>query len=84
MASAQPQQINVADLDLQQLADVRRQLEEVDYLVFSFAYSIDRTQELNHLTSSFAQLKQAQSKFKSCLENVAEVKPKNASESHIC
>ncbi|KAI9570107.1 Prefoldin subunit-domain-containing protein [Boletus coccyginus] len=62
MASPQPQQINVADLDIQQLADVRRQLEE----------------ELNHLTSSFAQLKQAQSKFKSCLENVGEVKPKNA------
>ncbi|KAG8215850.1 Prefoldin subunit-domain-containing protein [Butyriboletus roseoflavus] len=62
MTSSQPQQINVADLDIQQLADVRRQLEE----------------ELNHLTSSFAQLKQAQSKFKSCLENVGEVKPKNA------
>ncbi|KAF9233260.1 Prefoldin alpha subunit [Melanogaster broomeanus] len=61
MASPQPQQINVADLDIQQLADVRRQLEE----------------ELNHLTNSFAQLKQAQSKFRSCIENVAEVKPKN-------
>ncbi|KAN0078332.1 Prefoldin subunit domain containing protein [Tylopilus felleus] len=62
MASSQPQQINVSDLDIQQLADVRRQLEE----------------ELNHLTNSFAQLKQAQSKFKSCLENVGEIKPKNA------
>ncbi|KAH7925743.1 Prefoldin alpha subunit [Leucogyrophana mollusca] len=61
MASPQPQQINVADLDIQQLADVRRQLEE----------------ELNHLTNSFAQLKQAQAKFKSCIENVAEVKPQN-------
>ena len=29
MASSQPQQINVSDLDIQQLADVRRQLEEV-------------------------------------------------------
>ncbi|KAF8556665.1 Prefoldin alpha subunit [Imleria badia] len=65
MTSSQPQQINIADLDIQQLADVRRQLEE----------------ELNHLTSSFAQLKQAQSKFKSCLENVDEVKPKNAGKS---
>ncbi|KAF8435420.1 Prefoldin subunit-domain-containing protein [Boletus edulis BED1] len=62
-ASAQLQQINVADLDIQQLADVRRQLEE----------------ELNHLANSFAQLKQAQSKFKSCLENAGEVKPRNAS-----
>ncbi|KAG1893348.1 Prefoldin subunit-domain-containing protein [Suillus fuscotomentosus] len=59
--SSQPQQINVADLDLQQLSDVRRQLEE----------------ELNHLTNSFAQLKQAQAKFKSCIENVREIKPQN-------
>ncbi|KAG1748119.1 Prefoldin subunit-domain-containing protein [Suillus lakei] len=59
--TSQPQQINVADLDLQQLSDVRRQLEE----------------ELNHLTNSFAQLKQAQAKFKSCIENVGEVKPQN-------
>ncbi|TDL27875.1 Prefoldin-domain-containing protein [Rickenella mellea] len=56
-----PQQINVADLDLPQLADVRKQLEE----------------ELQHLTTSFQQLKQAQAKFKTCLENVAEVKPDN-------
>ncbi|KIK75604.1 hypothetical protein PAXRUDRAFT_18851 [Paxillus rubicundulus Ve08.2h10] len=62
MAASQPQQINVTDLDVQQLTDVRRQLE----------------QELNHLTNSFAQLRQAQSKFKSCIENVGQVKPKNA------
>ncbi|EDR02187.1 uncharacterized protein LACBIDRAFT_332595 [Laccaria bicolor S238N-H82] len=58
---SQPQTINVADLDVAQLADVRKQLED----------------ELNHLTSSFAQLKQAQAKFKSCIENVNEVKPQN-------
>lgn len=40
------------------------------------------TQELNHLTSSFAQLKQAQSKFKSCLESVGEIKPKNSGRSN--
>jgi len=28
-SGSQPQQINVSDLDLQQLSDVRRQLEEV-------------------------------------------------------
>ena len=28
MATAQPQQINITDLDIQQLAEVRRQLEE--------------------------------------------------------
>lgn len=34
-------------------------------------------QELNHLTNSFAQLKQAQAKFKACIENAAEIKPQN-------
>jgi len=55
------QTINIADLDLAQLADVRRQLED----------------ELTHLTNSFTQLKQAQAKFKACVENVKEVKPEN-------
>ncbi|KAJ7113000.1 Prefoldin alpha-like protein [Mycena epipterygia] len=58
---SQAQQVSVTDLDVSQLADVRRQLEE----------------ELNHLTNSFAQLKQAQAKFKACIENVAEIKPSN-------
>ncbi|THH31680.1 hypothetical protein EUX98_g2519 [Antrodiella citrinella] len=61
MASAQPQQINLSELDLPQLADVRRQLED----------------ELSHLSNSFTQLKQAQAKFKSCMENVGEVKQEN-------
>ncbi|KAF9495017.1 Prefoldin alpha subunit [Pleurotus eryngii] len=61
MSQAQPQQINVADLDLNQLSDVKRQLEE----------------ELNHFTNSFAQLKQAQAKFKACVQNVSEIKPEN-------
>ncbi|KAF8479848.1 Prefoldin [Gautieria morchelliformis] len=61
MASQPPQQVNVADLDLPQLADVKRQLDE----------------ELSHLTNSFAQLKQAQAKFKACVENVREVRPDN-------
>ncbi|KAG6856208.1 hypothetical protein H0H87_006604 [Tephrocybe sp. NHM501043] len=56
------QTISVNDLDVAQLADVRKQLEE----------------ELNHLTNSFAQLKQAQAKFKACIDNVGEVKPQNA------
>ncbi|KAI0801885.1 Prefoldin-domain-containing protein [Irpex lacteus] len=61
----QGQTINVGDLDLAQLADVRRQLEE----------------ELTHLTNSFTQLKQAQAKFKACLENVQEIKPENKDKS---
>ncbi|TBU38886.1 Prefoldin-domain-containing protein [Dichomitus squalens] len=60
-SSAQPQQINVTDLDVPQLADVRRQLEE----------------ELTHLSNSYAQLRQAQAKFKACIDNVGQVKPEN-------
>jgi prefoldin alpha subunit len=60
-SSSQPQQIAVTDLDLPQLSDVKRQLEE----------------ESSHLTNSFTQLKQAQAKFKACIENVGEVKPQN-------
>ncbi|EKM74885.1 hypothetical protein AGABI1DRAFT_116690 [Agaricus bisporus var. burnettii JB137-S8] len=59
--SQQPQTISINDLDISQLADIKKQLEE----------------ELNHLTSSFAQLKQAQAKFKSCIDNITEVKPQN-------
>jgi len=62
-SSSQPQTINISDLDLPQLADVKRQLEE----------------EQQHLTGSFQQLKQAQSKFRVCLGNVEEIKPKNKS-----
>jgi len=62
MASPQAQQINVTDLDLPQLADVRRQLEE----------------ELAHLSNSFTQLRQAQAKFKACIDNVEQVKPQNS------
>ncbi|TFK38519.1 Prefoldin [Crucibulum laeve] len=58
---SQPQTVNVSDLDVGQLSEVRKQLEE----------------ELNHLTNSFAQLKQAQAKFKACIDNVNEVKPEN-------
>ncbi|KAG5645323.1 hypothetical protein DXG03_006512 [Asterophora parasitica] len=59
--SQQGQTVSVNDLDVTQLADVRKQLEE----------------ELNHLTNSFAQLKQAQAKFKACIDNVGEVKLAN-------
>ncbi|KAF8337322.1 Prefoldin [Cantharellus anzutake] len=53
--------IRVEDLELPQLAEVKKQLDD----------------ELAHLTNSFSQLKQAQSKFKACVENVAEIKPAN-------
>jgi prefoldin alpha subunit len=35
------------------------------------------TQELSHLTNSFAQLKTAEGKFKGCIESVKEVKKEN-------
>ncbi|KAF8991691.1 Prefoldin alpha subunit [Hymenopellis radicata] len=53
-----PQQVNLTDLDLAQLADVRKQLDE----------------ELTHLTSSFQQLKAVQAKFRNCIECVRELK----------
>ncbi|KAF8130543.1 hypothetical protein EV363DRAFT_1296642 [Boletus edulis] len=58
---AQQINIQVADLDIQQLAD-----------------------ELNYLARSFAQLKQAQSKIKYCIESVGDIKPKNATVSNPC
>jgi len=51
------QTIDIADLETPQLLEVKRQLD----------------QELEHLTSSFGQLKQAQAKFKSCAENVSQL-----------
>jgi prefoldin subunit 5 len=41
-------------------------------------------QELSHLTNSFAQLKQAQAKFKACVENVAEISPSNKGKLFVC
>ncbi|KAF8628173.1 hypothetical protein AX15_004054 [Amanita polypyramis BW_CC] len=61
MSQGQPQTISVSDLDIAQLADVKKQLDE----------------ELTHLTNSFAQLKQVQAKFKACIKNVEEIKPQN-------
>lgn len=58
---SQPQAVAVTDLELPQLAEVKKHIEE----------------ELTHLTNSYAQLKSAQAKFKACLENVGEIKPVN-------
>ncbi|KAJ3502916.1 hypothetical protein NLJ89_g8670 [Agrocybe chaxingu] len=78
---SQPQTVNVADLDIAQLSEVRKQLEEAgspNWSLMDIYNELTRPeQELNHLTNSFAQLKQAQAKFKNCIENVNEVKPQN-------
>ncbi|KAJ1033462.1 hypothetical protein NDA13_001453 [Ustilago tritici] len=55
------QQVDLMSLDVQQLLEVKKQLET----------------EVQHLTSSFGQLKAAQAKFKSCIDSVASVKPEN-------
>ena len=73
------QAVNVTDLDVSQLGDVRRQLEEVFscFVLWRPLLTGINTQELGQLTTSFSQLKQAQAKFKACVENAGEVKPGN-------
>lgn len=79
--STQTQQINISDLEVPQLIEVRRQLEEVrrtcEFLTISQSLALFLFQELTHLSSSFSQLKQAQAKFKACMDNVKEIKPQN-------
>ena len=61
------QMVDVAELELPQLQDVRQQLE----------------QELKHLTSSFGQLKSAQAKFRSCIESIANITPASKGEAVV-
>ncbi|GFZ50661.1 Byr1-binding protein Bob1 [Saitozyma sp. JCM 24511] len=53
------QQVQLTDLDPVQLQEVKKQLD----------------QELEHLTSSYQQLKSAQAKFKACVNDLQELKP---------
>jgi len=71
--------INISDLDISQLADVKKQLDDVSPLVLAVLLS-DSLQELTHLSSSFAQLRQAQAKFKSCIHNIRHITPNNKRE----
>ncbi|ORY80262.1 putative prefoldin subunit 5, partial [Leucosporidium creatinivorum] len=54
-------QISLEELSVQQLSQVKEQLEE----------------ELKHLTDGFGNLKQAQSKFMACMEALDSIKPEN-------
>ncbi|CAJ0630360.1 15398_t:CDS:2 [Entrophospora sp. SA101] len=63
-SSPKPTTIEVTDLDLPQLAEVKKQLEE----------------ELTHLTSSFAQLTKAQKKFQDCIDGVKTIREENTGE----
>ncbi|KAI5450857.1 subunit of tubulin prefoldin [Naganishia albida] len=56
------QQVQLTDLNFSQLQEVKRQLDE----------------EVEHLTTSFGQLKQAQAKYRSCVNDIEEVKPTTA------
>ncbi|CAG8569428.1 6015_t:CDS:2 [Racocetra fulgida] len=63
-AASKQQTIELGDLDLPQLAEVKKQLEE----------------ELNHLTNSFGKLKQAQTRFQDCIDNLQNIKAKKSGE----
>ncbi|KAI9635986.1 Prefoldin subunit-domain-containing protein [Dioszegia hungarica] len=56
---AAEQQVQLTDLEPIQLQEVKKQLD----------------QELDHLTTSYQQLKQAQAKFRSCLSDLGELTP---------
>ncbi|CEP07894.1 hypothetical protein [Parasitella parasitica] len=56
------QQVNITDLDLSSLQQVKTQLEE----------------ELNHLTQSYSKLKGVQGRFKDCAESVDSLKVEKA------
>ncbi|KAJ9096612.1 hypothetical protein QFC20_006374 [Naganishia adeliensis] len=56
------QQVQLTDLNFSQLQEVKRQLDE----------------EVEHLTTSFGQLKQAQAKYRSCVNDIEEIKPTTA------
>ena len=68
------QQVNLTDLDLNQLQDVKKQLDSVSY-VSCLVKGFTDEQELEHLTGSYQQLKQAQAKFRSCVSDISELTP---------
>ncbi|KAL1935817.1 hypothetical protein VTP01DRAFT_4957, partial [Rhizomucor pusillus] len=67
MSSAQQQTINIADLDLPSLQQVKTQLEE----------------ELSHLTQSYGKLKGAQARFADCGDSVESLKGEKADDKTI-
>ncbi|KAI9262454.1 prefoldin, alpha subunit [Helicostylum pulchrum] len=67
MAQQQQQQVNIADLDMNALQQVKGQLEE----------------ELNHLTQSYSKLKNVQGRFTDCAESVDALKVEKADDKTI-
>ncbi|KAI9283961.1 Prefoldin [Umbelopsis sp. AD052] len=66
-SSEQGQQIDLGDLDLPQLQQVKSQLEE----------------ELSHLTQSYSQLRGAQARFNDCKDSVDTLKTERAEDKTI-
>ncbi|MCJ1373144.1 subunit of tubulin prefoldin [Loxospora ochrophaea] len=54
MAASPEQQVDLANLSVQQLSSVKKQLDD----------------ELEHLTTSFAKLRAAQNKFRECIKSI--------------
>ncbi|CAO0800585.1 unnamed protein product [Mucor circinelloides] len=61
------QQVNIADLDLSSLQQVKTQLEE----------------ELSHLTQSYSKLKSVQGRFTDCADSVDSLKVEKADDKTI-
>ncbi|SAL97945.1 hypothetical protein [Absidia glauca] len=64
---AETQQVNLSDLDLSSLQNVKNQLEE----------------ELNHLTQSYSKLKGVQGRFTDCADSVNSLKGEQPDEKQI-
>ncbi|CAO3612137.1 unnamed protein product [Mucor fragilis] len=64
---SQQQQVNIADLDLSSLQQVKTQLEE----------------ELSHLTQSYSKLKSVQGRFTDCADSVDSLKVEKADVSYL-
>ncbi|CDS12041.1 hypothetical protein LRAMOSA04236 [Lichtheimia ramosa] len=67
MASQQQQTVNITDLDLPALQQVKTQLEE----------------ELSHLTQSYGKLRGAQARFSDCADSVESLKSEKADDKTI-
>jgi prefoldin alpha subunit len=85
--SAPPGTVSLQDLSLEQIAQVRSQLEQVRASQSStrskttpLTQHLHHPQELKHLTAAFGDLKAAQSKFMACMESLDSIKTENRGE----
>jgi prefoldin subunit 5 len=58
--------VDLTTLNIQQLSEVKKQLDEG---ILSMAF-IDSFLELEHLSQSFGQLRQARTKFSECIKSI--------------